>query len=207
MNIEFRIIDLGIMAVATVFINGAERLTLPFASVEDAEKWAESCKTDIESLAKECDCPKCRAEKEAETAKPEPEVKPEEPKPAWTPAVGMLIKNEHFGIWEIICQETDNLFHMRSIEGEDGKLVRYNMLTAYRPIAELEGLEDGESVYAISRSGDVDKYQTCGYYDKTFWVESYDVKFPVNEDGVPVFFGNGKQMFWRTKERAERFGK
>jgi hypothetical protein len=200
MNIEIEIKNTGIFVLATVSIDGAKMLTLPFTSIEDAEKWAESCKPDIERLAKDCDCPKCR---EAETAKYEPEIKPEEPKPAWTPEVGMLIQSEQYGVWEI-TGIIDGGVELVSIPyGNKGFLPKVYL----SPIAELEGLEDGESVYAISRSGDVDEYQTCGYYDKTFWVESYDVKFPVNEDGVPVFFGNGKQMFWRTRDRAERFGK
>jgi len=67
MKIKIEIKKKGIFAYATVSIDGVEMLTRPFASVEDAEKWM----ADIESMAKECECPKCRAYREAQTAKPE----------------------------------------------------------------------------------------------------------------------------------------
>lgn len=134
------------------------------------------------------------------------EVIVEEPKPTWTPEVGMLIQFEPYGVWEITGILTGGARLERVSDRLTGSFPNRE-LVKHRPIAELEGLEVGESVYAISRSGDVDKHQTCGYYDKTFWVENCDAGFPVNEDGVPLYFGNGKQMFWRTKDRAERFGK
>lgn len=201
MNIEIEIINQGIFALATVSINGVKMLTLPFTSIEDAEKWAESCKSNIESLAKECDCPKCRAEKEAEATKPEPE----EPAPAWTPEVGMLIQSEKYGVWEI----TGILTNGASLERVSDKL-RSNSpnceLAKYRPIAELEGLKVEDNVYAIRNNGNVHEYFISANYDNTFWIESESVKFRIGIDGVPLHFGNGKQMFWRTAGRAERFG-
>lgn len=176
--------------------------SLSFESVKDAEKWAESCKSDIERLEIECDCPKCRAEKEAQTAKPEPE----ELAPAWTPEVGMLIQSEQYGVWEITGIK-DGGVELVSIPYEDKGFLLNVGLRDCKPIAELEGLEVGESVFAIKMNGDVYEYRIYEHYDKTFWVESNSVKFPIGIDGVPLHFGNGKQMFWRTAERAERFGK
>jgi len=37
--------------------------------------------------------------------------------------------------------------------------------------------------------------------------EDFATWIRVNMDGKPKMFGNGKQMFWRTAERAERYGK
>ena len=201
MNIEIEIKNTGIFVLATVSIDGAKMLTLPFTSIEDAEKWAESCKPDIERLAKDCDCPKCR---EAETAKYEPEIKPEEPSPTWTPEVGMLV--EWFGS-PVVCEITYIC--------DDGRIeingLRNGTISAqfweFRPIAELEGLEVGDEVYSITEDGIVQEFEIDEQYDGNLWVKACSVSIHSNNKGIPSHFGNGKQMFWRTRDRAERFGK
>jgi hypothetical protein len=147
-------------------------------------------------------------EKEAKTAKPEPEVKPEEPKmePDWTPEVGMLIKSDPTGIWQIEDVYANKALKVVDLNGEKGIIVSH-LISDYCPIAELEGLKVRDAVYAIRNNGNVHKYFIYEHYNKIFWVVSHDVKFPIGIDGVPFYFGSGKQMFWRTKERAERFGK
>jgi len=185
---------------------------LSFESVKDAAEWAEVCKSDIESLAKECDCPKCRAEKEAEIAKSEPEVKPEEPKPAWTPEVGMLIQSEQYGVWEITGIITGGTSLERVSDRLRGSLPNCE-LVKYRPIAELEGLDCGDYVYAFAsspmewkiKSAPIKKGRGEDYFE--IWQEEYTGKILVAFDGSPLFLGNGKQMFWRTADRAGRFGK
>lgn len=206
MNIEIEIRDLGITALATVSIDGVKKLTLSFASIEDAEKWAESCKSVIERMEIECDCPKCREERESETAKTEPEPKPEEPKPSWLEFAHLYVNSNNGNIYEYEGRKTKHNMHSfrQIIDQRCDTTFDY---WYYRPIAELEGLEVGESVYAIRNNGDVAEYLICENYNKIFWVVSHDVRFPIGIDGVPFYFGNGKQMFWRTKERAERFGK
>jgi len=154
----------------------------------------------------ECDCPKCRAYREAQTAKPEPEVKPEEPKPNWTPAVGMLIQSEQEGIWEITGILTGGASLERVSDRLRGNFPNH-VLAKYRPIAELEGLEVGDNVYSISKNGDIHTFRIHEQGQSSCWVKAGDVLTNSDETGVPIHFGNGKQMFWRTKERAERFGK
>jgi hypothetical protein len=206
MNIEIEIKNTGTFAYATVNINGVEMLSLPFASVEDANKWAESCKSDIESLHKECDCPKCRAEKEAKTAKPEPETKPEESTPTWTPEVGMLIKSDPTGIWQIEDVYANKALKVVDLNGEKGIIVSH-LIPDYRPIAELEGLKVGDGVYSIDEDGIAKEFEIDEQYDGNLWIKACSVSIHSNNKGIPSHFGNGEQMFWRTKERAERFGK
>lgn len=200
MNIEIEIGVQGIIVLATVIIDGAKMLTLPFKSIEDAEKWAESCKPVLERMAKECDCPKCRAEKEAEA------TKPEVPKPTWTPEVGMLIQSEQYGLLEI----TGILTGGASLERVSDRL-RVNLsnckLVKYRPIAELEGLKEGSDIFCVSSDGGIETFKIDSTVLSLYGVKLGDTWFRVNMDGKPKMFGNGKQMFWRTKERAERFGK
>jgi hypothetical protein len=178
MNIEIEIKNTGTFAYATVNINGVEMLTRPFASVEDAEKWAEI-------------------------------VKPEEPKPAWTPEVGMLIRMvvpsaNRDEVVEItrICQGVYYFSNNTFCYSEE------EVYECCKPIAELEGLDIGGKVYSIKEDGGV--YDFCiveEHCEQTFWIESCSLSINSNEKGIPVHFGNGKQMFWRTAERAERFGK
>ena len=178
--------------------------------MKDAKEWAEVCKSDIENLAKECDCPKCRAEKEAEIAKSEPEVKPEEPKPAWTPEVGMLIQSEQYGVWEITGIIDGGVKLVSIASGSKGFLPDVHLRNC-TPIAELEGLEEGDDVYSVDEEGFVNLWKITYKSDRTdrFVVEmeheETDIKIHVS--GGVVGIGNGKQMFWRTKGRAERFGK
>ena len=175
--------------------------------MKDAKEWAEVCKSDIENLAKECDCPKCRAEKEAEIAKSEPEVKPEEPKPAWTPEVGMLIQSEQYGVWEITGIIDGGVKLVSIASGSKGFLPDVHLRNC-TPIAELEGLEVDDPVYAVDDKGDVRVFQCIGYsMTETIWVGHGLGRILLRKTGDPYGFGNGKQMFWRTKDRAERYGK
>ena len=200
MNIEIEIKNTGMFALATVSINGVEMLTLPFTSIEDAEKWAESCKPDIERLAKDCDCPKCRAEKEAEAAKSE------EASPTWTPEVGMLVKHPREGICEIdFVHENGVCVNLRHIPYRNERVLSH--MDTSTPIAELEGLEKGDDVYGVSLEGEIEPFRIESTVLSMYGVKYGDTWFRVNMDGKPKMFGNGKQMFWRTRDRAERFGK
>ena len=134
--------------------------------------------------------------------------KPEEPKPTWTPKVGDLIQG----------LKTSEVYEIDKING-GAFFVRGDCLTLIgkaecRPIAELEGLKVGDNVYAFAGESTLawkivsaPIENGCGGDYFKIELEEYTGKILVAFDGSPLFFGNGKQMFWRTKERAERFGK
>jgi hypothetical protein len=80
-------------------------------------------------------------------------------------------------------------------------------LVKYRPIAELEGLKEGSDIFCVSSDGGIETFKIDSMVLSLYGVRLGDTWFRVNMDGKPKMFGNGKQMFWRTKGRAERFGK
>jgi len=215
MNIEIEITGNESICFGTVKVDGKEIKTLPFFSVETARAWAKKTEQDIKAIhhavmkniSNECDCSKCK--KEAKTAKPEPEGNPGEPKPNpdWTPEVGMMIQSEQYGVWEITGILTGCASLERVSDRLRGSLPNCE-LVKYRPIAELEGLRVDDPVYAVDDKGNVSEYKCTGYNTPdTIWIGHCLSRILLNKTGVPYRFGNGKQMFWRTAERAERFGK
>lgn len=175
-----------------------------FASIEDTEKRAESCKSDIERMEIECDCQKCREEKEAEKAKPEPE----ELAPAWTPEVGMICKSVNSLFYTEIFEINETHVRTGSTEMQVYDRIEKDwFIKGWAPCAELEGLEEGDKVYSLGEYGMAHEFLIDQHYDNAFWLKSNSLSVRSNKHGIPLHFGNGKQMFWRTKERAERFGK
>lgn len=141
--------------------------------------------------------------------KPEPETTPEEPAPTWTPEAGMLlasISDNDKRIWEIVQKDESDTLSVISLTGEKG-LMSKSIRPNYRPIAELEGLKVGDKVYHVNYRSEVSSFAVAEIEAPLLFVTSFDTKLVVSIKGFPTAFGNGKQMFWRTAERAERFGR
>lgn len=77
----------------------------------------------------------------------------------------------------------------------------------YKPVSELEGLQVGDNVYSLQGNNIVEWVieSDCG---STLFIEYGCCNYQVTVDGFVTLAGKQeKQSFWRTKERAEKYGK
>jgi len=128
--------------------------------------------------------------------------------PSWTPEVGKLYKGEH-GTYEVIeVYEYGCKFHVieagcNSTLGS--KTDEYKGLT---PIAELEGLNEGDKIWSISQNKNPISFTIfTNAIVNILWARLQDMEIPVKLDGSLPLIGNGQQLFYRSEERAERFGR
>jgi hypothetical protein len=133
-----------------------------------------------------------------------------EPEPAWKPEVGKLYRRKLNGvITEVIKAFLDN----REFSKVAHKLIGVNydtchahcdyasdFLEEYEPIAELEGLKVGDYAYSYINEWFVDNIDNGWITLTGHGLIDADVY------GIAVDLSN-RQLFWRTADRAERFGK
>jgi len=142
------------------------------------------------------------------------EIKKRQSAPQWTPEVGKLYKSSlHPKGVEIIRYETPEItprmVYVLFSDGFKGYSHKEDFIKHFTPISELEGLEVGDEVFSIDDNGDICKWTISrgrGNGD-SFICRSGWQSLSVLNNGVPVFTGNGQQLFWRTADRAERFGR
>lgn len=132
----------------------------------------------------------------------------EKVKPAWTPEVGKLCRDED-GIYEII--ENVGIYRVKDIL--DGSFCDYPMTFEalardYEPIAELEGLKVGDSVYGIAYQKYTHPWRITGITGSLIFIKKHgeSVILTLNKHGFSYEIGS-TQLFWRTADRVERFGK
>lgn len=117
------------------------------------------------------------------------------------PKVGMLIKIPNEGVKEILNVDCDEYFNFG--EGWYDPKKWPNI----KPIAELEELKIGDNVWCINRLGKPESYFIK--HIKLIFLEIVNENdmFSIDLNGCALFVGNGQQLFWRTLERAEKYGK
>lgn len=129
--------------------------------------------------------------------------------PQWTPEVGKLYQHNRGG-W--VSELTDAFVDGNTYWISNMAYQLNAFYDHFTPIAELEGLKEGDEVWSIGENGHgvtiAVKWniEEDGAYG-TFFIVRENKFFTVHKDGSMVVVGNGKQLFWRTKDRAERFGK
>ena len=140
-----------------------------------------------------------------------------ESEPSWTPEVGKLYQNKFNGVvTEIVKIFKDN--HEKTKIAHKLMDFDYNccdahcdyeedFVKAYEPIAELEGLDVEDKVWCISSDGETEYYTIESVFSNNMGVYCGKGYISLNLNGSPCMFGNGKQLFYRTEDRAERFGK
>ena len=129
-----------------------------------------------------------------------------EPEPAWKPEVGKLYRRTLNGVvTEITKLKSDRVLH--TLQGfdyiENGYHEDYiiDFIKEYEPIAELEGLKVGDCVYSeLGEAWSIDNIDVEVIVIIGQGLIDLDIK------GVPYTFTN-QQLFWRTADRAERFGR
>lgn len=143
-----------------------------------------------------------------------------EPEPAWKPEVGKLYRRKLNGvITEVIKAFLDN----REFSKVAHKLIGVNydtchahcdyasdFLEEYEPIAELEGLKVGDFVYSYGDDGEVHIFANEGEFPfhNFITIKSTEGGYRINitlGGYFPII--SNKQLFWRTADRAERFGR
>ena len=103
--------------------------------------------------------------------------------------------------WDVQCWTKDGRYYNSDDESE------FDLIPVES--AELEGLTVGDKVYGyddkITSHDHVREFEIISeHLDNGFWI-SYSIgldKMPICYDGAPIGFGNGQQMFYRSKERA-----
>ena len=80
----------------------------------------------------------------------------------------------------------------------------------FTPIAELEGLKEGEHAYTHGDDGEIHSFVNEGkfkFHDAmTLRSTQGGYRFNITLDGYFTILSN-KQLFYRTADRAERFGR
>ena len=103
----------------------------------------------------------------------------------------------------------DNGMHQFKVDS--GKFVDYNSTHMQNaiPVEELKGLRIGDIVYTPSLNSQPIQYTIKHVMGKILFIETreYNIAFAVNIDGTTDFVSAGKQLFWRTADRAKRFGR
>lgn len=134
----------------------------------------------------------------------------EKAEPTWTPEVGKLYKGD-LGVIEVTKIldygiECYNLYAHGNYK-LGFKTEEYKSLI---PIAELEGLKVGYTVYTYGNDGKVHSFFIEGKFpfDDFITIKSTQGGYRINitlGGYFPII--SNKQLFWRTADRAERFGR
>ena len=143
----------------------------------------------------------------------------EKVEPEWTPEVGGLYKRKINGvITEIveiqlingkryISHEIIDFDYSKCLSHRDAEVI---FAQEYEPIAELEGLNVGYTVYTYGNDGKVHSFFIEGKFpfDDFITIKGTQGGYRINItlDGYFPIISN-KQLFWRTADRAERFGR
>lgn len=140
----------------------------------------------------ESDCPFCRNEMEV--------------KPEWKPEVGKLYKRDCGTIYEHMGM-IGKYALFRALDGSESKAYPSNNIPL-TSIAELEGLEVGDSVYGIAYQKYTHPWHITGITGSLIFVKKHGESaiLTLNKRGFSYEIGS-TQLFWRTADRAERFGR
>lgn len=141
----------------------------------------------------------------------------------WKPEVGKLYKRTCNGV---VTEVTKVFFDNNGKLKTEHRVLGYkydnccahcdftsDFCREYEPIAELEGLEEGDKVWSYGGTKSEESANTHEWKisDKdafeTLNIEFKERYLTIHKTGSCVGIGNGKQLFWRTADRAERFGK
>lgn len=125
--------------------------------------------------------------------------------PTWKPEVGKLYKEQSGLIGE--CTNIsfgDDVIYIRYLGNKEGFCLSKAYFT---PIAELEGLRTGDPIWCIAGGGMTEYYTIESVFSHNLTAYCGKGYVSVYFDGSACMFGNGKQLFFRTADRAERFGK
>lgn len=131
----------------------------------------------------------------------------EKVKPEWVPEVGKLYKGD-LGVIEV-TKILDYGIECYNLDAHGNyelgfKTEKYKSLI---PIAELEGLKEGDKAWCISGSGEAEYYTIESVFSNNLTAHCGKGYLSIYLDGSACMFGGGKQLFWRTSDRAERFGR
>ena len=139
-----------------------------------------------------------------------------EPEPAWKPEVGKLYKRTLNGVvTEITKLKSDRVLHILqrfdydpNIENGYHEDYIIDFIKEYEPIAELEGLKVGDSVYGIAYQKYTHPWHITGITGSLILVKKHGESaiLTLNKRGFSYEIGS-TQLFWRTADRAERFGR
>ena len=129
-------------------------------------------------------------------------------KEKWTPEVGKLCRNED-GIYEITVHAS--AYRLKDILDDsfyDQPMTFDALAREYTPIAELEGLKVGDSVYGIAYQKYTHLWHITGITGSLIFVKKHGESaiLTLNKHGFSYEIGS-TQLFWRTADRAERFGR
>lgn len=132
----------------------------------------------------------------------------------WKPKVGELItlKENNELVYEIQTGDEKDNFWLQDVTGyATSEHVSIDEIACiFTPISELEGLKEGEHAYTYGDDGNIHSFVNEGKFQFHDFITVRNTQggycFNITLDGYFTILSN-KQLFYRTADRAERFGR